>query len=121
LATSDANGQALVYVYSRATQTHALQAKVLTDDEARRRYQHCAVARALGAQGQRMKAARKPETIAAASACRSACCWSASPAAPIGRKAGVTGETVTVKASRPGTGGSRSGAAEPQLSGKTFL
>jgi hypothetical protein len=33
---SDANGQALAYVYSRATETDALQAKVLTDDEARR-------------------------------------------------------------------------------------
>ena len=30
------NGQALAYVYSRATETDALQAKVLTDDEARR-------------------------------------------------------------------------------------
>jgi hypothetical protein len=32
----DTNGRALVYVYSRATETDALQAKVLTDDEARR-------------------------------------------------------------------------------------
>jgi hypothetical protein len=32
----DANGQALAYVYSRATETDAMQAKVLTDDEARR-------------------------------------------------------------------------------------
>jgi hypothetical protein len=32
----DANGQAIAYVYSRATETDALQAKVLTDDEARR-------------------------------------------------------------------------------------
>ena len=32
----DANGQALAYVYSRATETDALQAKVLTEDEARR-------------------------------------------------------------------------------------
>jgi hypothetical protein len=32
----DANGQALAYVYSRATETDAIQAKVLTDDEARR-------------------------------------------------------------------------------------
>ena len=32
----DTNGQALAYVYSRATETDALQAKVLTDDEARR-------------------------------------------------------------------------------------
>jgi hypothetical protein len=32
----DANGQALAYVYSRATETDAVQAKVLTDDEARR-------------------------------------------------------------------------------------
>jgi K+/H+ antiporter YhaU regulatory subunit KhtT len=31
----DANGQALAYVYSRATETDAMQAKVLTDDEAR--------------------------------------------------------------------------------------
>lgn len=32
----DANGQAMAYVYSRATETDALQAKVLTEDEARR-------------------------------------------------------------------------------------
>ena len=32
----DANGQALAYVYSRATESEAIQAKVLTDDEARR-------------------------------------------------------------------------------------
>ena len=32
----DPNGQALAYVYSRATETDAMQAKVLTDDEARR-------------------------------------------------------------------------------------
>jgi hypothetical protein len=32
----DANGQALAYVYSRTTETDAMQAKVLTDDEARR-------------------------------------------------------------------------------------
>jgi hypothetical protein len=32
----DANGQALVYVYSRASEAEALQAKVLTADEARR-------------------------------------------------------------------------------------
>jgi len=32
----DANGQALAYVYSRATQAEAAQAKVLTADEARR-------------------------------------------------------------------------------------
>jgi hypothetical protein len=32
----DANSQALAYVYSRATETDALQAKVLTEDEARR-------------------------------------------------------------------------------------
>jgi hypothetical protein len=32
----DANGQALAYAYSRATETDARQAKVLTDDEARR-------------------------------------------------------------------------------------
>jgi hypothetical protein len=32
----DANGQALAYVYSRPTETDAMQAKVLTDDEARR-------------------------------------------------------------------------------------
>jgi hypothetical protein len=30
----DANGQAMVYVYSRATEAEALQAKVLTEDEA---------------------------------------------------------------------------------------
>jgi hypothetical protein len=32
----DANGQALAYVYSRATESDAMQAKVLTEDEARR-------------------------------------------------------------------------------------
>jgi hypothetical protein len=32
----DANEQALAYVYSRATEADAMQAKVLTDDEARR-------------------------------------------------------------------------------------
>jgi hypothetical protein len=33
----DANGQALVYVYSRDNDAEALQARVLTKDEARRR------------------------------------------------------------------------------------
>ena len=32
----DANGQALTYIYSRDSETEALQAKVLTKDEARR-------------------------------------------------------------------------------------
>jgi hypothetical protein len=32
----DANGQALVYIYSRDSEAEALQAKVLTKDEARR-------------------------------------------------------------------------------------
>jgi hypothetical protein len=32
----DANGQALAYVYSRATEVEAMQAKVLTMDEGRR-------------------------------------------------------------------------------------
>jgi hypothetical protein len=32
----DANGQALVYLYSRDNEAEALQAKVLTKDEARR-------------------------------------------------------------------------------------
>jgi hypothetical protein len=32
----DANDQVLAYVYSRATEAEALQAKVLTEDEARR-------------------------------------------------------------------------------------
>ena len=32
----DANGQSLVYVYSRDNEAEALQAKVLTKDEARR-------------------------------------------------------------------------------------
>ena len=32
----DANGQALAYVYSRPTLVEAMQAKVLTADEARR-------------------------------------------------------------------------------------
>jgi hypothetical protein len=32
----DANGQALVYIYSRESEAEALQAKVLTKDEARR-------------------------------------------------------------------------------------
>jgi hypothetical protein len=32
----DATGQAIAYIYSRADATEALQAKVLTEDEARR-------------------------------------------------------------------------------------
>jgi hypothetical protein len=32
----DTNGQAIAYVYSRTTEADAMQAKVLTDDEARR-------------------------------------------------------------------------------------
>jgi hypothetical protein len=32
----DANGQALAYVYSCANEAEAMQAKVLTEDEARR-------------------------------------------------------------------------------------
>ena len=32
----DANGQAIAYVYSRATETDVMRAKVLTEDEARR-------------------------------------------------------------------------------------
>jgi hypothetical protein len=32
----DANGKALAYVYSRANEAEAMQAKVLTEDEARR-------------------------------------------------------------------------------------
>ena len=32
----DANGQALAYVYSRANEAEAMQAKVLTEDGARR-------------------------------------------------------------------------------------
>jgi hypothetical protein len=32
----DANGQALAYVYSGPTESDAMQAKVLTEDEARR-------------------------------------------------------------------------------------
>ena len=32
----DANGHALAYVYARATMAEAMQAKVLTQDEARR-------------------------------------------------------------------------------------
>jgi hypothetical protein len=36
LVVRDANGQALVYVYSRDNDAEALQAKVLTNDEARR-------------------------------------------------------------------------------------
>jgi hypothetical protein len=32
----DGNGQALAYVYSRANEAEAMQAKVLTEDEARR-------------------------------------------------------------------------------------
>jgi hypothetical protein len=32
----DANGQALVHIYARATESEAAQAKVLTMDEARR-------------------------------------------------------------------------------------
>jgi len=36
LFVCDANGQALVYVYSRDNEAEALQARVLTKDEARR-------------------------------------------------------------------------------------
>jgi hypothetical protein len=32
----DTNGQAIAYVYSRPTETDAMQAKVLTEDETRR-------------------------------------------------------------------------------------
>jgi hypothetical protein len=32
----DSNGQALAYIYSRETESEAMQAKVLTKDEARR-------------------------------------------------------------------------------------
>jgi hypothetical protein len=32
----DANGQSIAYVYGRATEAEAMQAKVLTTDEARR-------------------------------------------------------------------------------------
>jgi hypothetical protein len=32
----DANGQSIAYVYSRANEAEAMQAKVLTEDEARR-------------------------------------------------------------------------------------
>jgi hypothetical protein len=32
----DANGQTLAFIYSRANEADAMQAKVLTDDEARR-------------------------------------------------------------------------------------
>jgi hypothetical protein len=32
----DASGQAIAYIYSRANATEALQAKMLTEDEARR-------------------------------------------------------------------------------------
>ena len=54
----DANGQALAYVYSRATETDAMQAKVLTDDEARRVAANIArLPQLLGTQ--RMKAARE--------------------------------------------------------------
>jgi len=35
-AVRDANGQAIAHVYSRATLVEAMQAKVLTADEARR-------------------------------------------------------------------------------------
>jgi hypothetical protein len=56
-AVRDANGQALAYVYSRATETDAMQAK--GPDRRRgatRRPQHCATAGAAGAQ--RMKVAK---------------------------------------------------------------
>jgi hypothetical protein len=46
-AISDATGQAVSWVYSRPTYAEAMQAKVLTPDEASRdRNQHRAVARA---------------------------------------------------------------------------
>ena len=46
----DTNGQALAYVYGRADETIAMQAKVLTDDEVRAgRHQYCAAAGVVGA------------------------------------------------------------------------
>jgi hypothetical protein len=36
IVVRDANGQALAYVYNRANEAEAMQAKVLTEDEARR-------------------------------------------------------------------------------------
>ena len=40
----DTNRQALAYMYSRDHPTEALQAKMLTKDEAARRREHCQVA-----------------------------------------------------------------------------
>jgi hypothetical protein len=47
----DANGQALVYVYSRENEAEALQAKVLTADEARRIAINAAKSPSLGRDG----------------------------------------------------------------------
>ena len=48
----DANGQALACVYCRTNEAEALQAKVLTEDEARRnRGQYCETAGAVAAGG----------------------------------------------------------------------
>jgi hypothetical protein len=43
----DANGQNLAYVYSRATEAEALQAEMLTDDEAPKRQPAQAPARTM--------------------------------------------------------------------------
>jgi hypothetical protein len=47
----DVNGQALVYVYSRENEAEALQAKVLTADEARRIAINAAKSPSLGRDG----------------------------------------------------------------------
>jgi hypothetical protein len=50
----DANGQALVYLYSRDSEAEAMQAKVLTQDEARRiAVKRRTAARAAGQAGRR--------------------------------------------------------------------
>src|SRR5205807_286898 len=77
--------QALAYLYSRATETDAMQAKVLTDDEARRVAVNIArLPELLGAS--RMMVERKSETAAADLSVPERCCFSVLPAARNGRR-----------------------------------
>jgi hypothetical protein len=56
----DANGQALAYLYSRDNPTEALQAKMLTPDEARRIAINIARLRSCS---ERLKATKRPSPI----------------------------------------------------------
>jgi hypothetical protein len=91
----DASGQALAYVYSRANEALAMPGQ--GPDRGRgapRRRQHCAAARAAGAQG--VKAARKPEAIAATLSVPERILLFCIASDTDWQKATVTGETVTV-------------------------